>query len=412
MGINPTPTNFKTFTFDGENSRNYGVYITGEGVFNAPERNVEMVDIPGRNGAFALDKGNFNNIEVTYPAGIFADTEADFAQAVSDLRNLLCSKVGYVRLEDDYNPNEYRLAIYKSGLDVEHDFLIAGEFELVFECKPQRYLKSGETAISVTSGDTITNPTRFASHPMLEVTGYGTIEVGGAEIEVANAPIGNVLILPITALKNYGLAQSLYPEFGSLNTGDPFAVTASVEVKVFSSQYMASNQQIISSTNCENPYIRPDPGIWIDFLFDVSTLSCVKGTDASVTATITPSYIINGTTYTPTFSITISYDQANEKLIVSTITKTGSLGPSTTVRNWAVTVHEVFGNSTRQATGNPMYIDLDIGEAWNEDSGTPVSVNNAVQLPSELPTLASGANTITYGNTVTQLDIVPRWWQV
>ena len=198
MGVKPTPTNFKTFTFDGENSRSYGVYITGEGVFNAPERNVEMVEIPGRNGAFALDKGNFNNIEVTYPAGIFADTETDFAEAVSDLRNFLCSRVGYVRLEDDYNPNEYRLAVYKSGLDVEHDFLIAGEFELVFECKPQRFLKSGETPITIGEwGETETytgaiaqfeNPNGWLAvksltadiEPLQDLHGYSSPWVGGA----------------------------------------------------------------------------------------------------------------------------------------------------------------------------------------------------------------------------------------
>ena len=94
MGINPTQSNFKSFTFNGVNSRTYGVYITGQGVFNAPERNVEMVEIPGRNGAYALDKGNFNNIEVTYPASIATDNETDFAQAVSDLRNFLCSQSG------------------------------------------------------------------------------------------------------------------------------------------------------------------------------------------------------------------------------------------------------------------------------------------------------------------------------
>ena len=82
---------FKSLTFDGTSSKDYGVYITGEAVFNAPERNVEMIDIPGRNGAYALDHGNFNNIEVSYPAGIFADNEEDFAQAISDFRNFLCS---------------------------------------------------------------------------------------------------------------------------------------------------------------------------------------------------------------------------------------------------------------------------------------------------------------------------------
>ena len=88
MGIAP----YKTFTFDGESSADYGVYITGEGVFNAPERAVEMVDIPGRNGSYALDQGRFSNIEVTYTAGMVDDSETDFADRLADVRNWLCSK--------------------------------------------------------------------------------------------------------------------------------------------------------------------------------------------------------------------------------------------------------------------------------------------------------------------------------
>ena len=53
MGINPTPTNHRSFTFDGKSTREFGVYITGKDVFNAPERAVEMISIPGRDGEYA-----------------------------------------------------------------------------------------------------------------------------------------------------------------------------------------------------------------------------------------------------------------------------------------------------------------------------------------------------------------------
>ena len=135
MAVASTGNIFKALSFDNVSSRSYGVYITGEAVYNAPEREVEMISIPGRNGQFALDMGRFENIEVTYPAGIFANTEADFARAISDFRNFLCSRKGYVRLTDEYNPNEYRMAIYKSGLEVEPAQLKAGEFEIIFDCK-------------------------------------------------------------------------------------------------------------------------------------------------------------------------------------------------------------------------------------------------------------------------------------
>lgn len=197
MGVIKTPNFYKALTFDGVSSRNYGVYITGEAVFNAPARDVEMISIPGRNGAFALDHGRFENIEVTYPAGIFAENEEDFAKAVSDFRNYLCSRPGYCRLTDEYNSDEYRLAVYKSGLEVSPAQLIAGEFNITFDCKPQRFLTSGEEIFSVGtwgeveeySGDIVTftaddsdalKKCEVDINPIQSLNGYSSPWVGGA----------------------------------------------------------------------------------------------------------------------------------------------------------------------------------------------------------------------------------------
>lgn len=142
----------KGFTFDGEKSLDYDIGITGSAVYNAPTKDVDMVKIPGRNGELALDHGRFNNIEVTYPAGFGDTNQPDFAERISDLRNALASRVGYKRLEDEYNPDEYRMAVYKSGLEVNPvQYGRAGEFDIVFDCKPQRYLKSGEVAYDLSA---------------------------------------------------------------------------------------------------------------------------------------------------------------------------------------------------------------------------------------------------------------------
>lgn len=137
---------FRGFTFDGVNSLDYDIYITGESVYNAPERAVEKVSVPGRNGDLTIDQGRFENLEVTYAqCGCAAKTQAELAEKVAAFRNALCSRVGYKRLTDDYNKDEYRMAMYVSGLEVE---AIAqhrmGTFDIVFDAMPQRFLLSGE----------------------------------------------------------------------------------------------------------------------------------------------------------------------------------------------------------------------------------------------------------------------------
>ena len=99
---------FNNLNFAGVNSIDYGIYITGEAVYNVPERSVEFVSIAGRDGDLILDNGHFENIEVTYPAGCFGVDQTSFADKVRAFRNAIASKKGYQRLTDSYNPNEYR----------------------------------------------------------------------------------------------------------------------------------------------------------------------------------------------------------------------------------------------------------------------------------------------------------------
>ena len=96
----------KTITFNNKSLADYGVYISGKGVFNAPERDTESIKIPGRNGELTIDNGRYNNLALTYPAFIIRDLKTN----IQGLRNHLLSQRGYVRLEDDYYPEEYRLA--------------------------------------------------------------------------------------------------------------------------------------------------------------------------------------------------------------------------------------------------------------------------------------------------------------
>lgn len=122
----------------------YGVEITGEAVYNAPARDVEFVTVPGRNGELVIDHGRFENIEVTYPCSIAAGYQAN----IDGLRAYLKTLVGYVEISDTYHPDEYRLGVYVAGLETTNGWkMTGGTFDLVFNCKPQRFLRSGDEPI-------------------------------------------------------------------------------------------------------------------------------------------------------------------------------------------------------------------------------------------------------------------------
>ena len=194
---------FKDFTFDGENSKDYGVYISGDAVYDAPERAMDMVQIPGRNGALALDNGYYKNIDVTYPAGCFAGDQADFAAKLSRIRNMLASRHRYCRLEDAYHPDYFRMALYKSGLDVSPVARNkAGRFNIIFDAKPQRFLKSGEVVQEL---DADAPPT----------TSYGPADIVTFEGKPGDAIVhGQWPLEPIQDLHGY---DSPWPAGGGVN---------------------------------------------------------------------------------------------------------------------------------------------------------------------------------------------------
>ena len=157
-----------TLTFGGINSATYGIYIDGSGVFNSPERDVTMVTIPSRNGQLSLDNGRFENIEVTYNAFVTENNGKTMAENIRDFRNAIGSLKGYQRLEDTYHTDEFRMGVFRNGIEVEPViYQTGGAFEVTFDCKPQRWILP---EAKYSNGQaTPPNITPFIMHPIIDV---------------------------------------------------------------------------------------------------------------------------------------------------------------------------------------------------------------------------------------------------
>lgn len=173
------------FYLDGVSCRRYGISVSGEDTFNGPERDVESLEIPGRNGDLTLDNKRFKNIPIPYPAIVLGNFKRNAAAA----RAWLLSVPGYRRLEDNYHPDEFRLAKYKEGLEFKpwannH----SGEVTITFDCAPQRFLKSGEDPVEFTEPGVLINPTLFTALPLITLTGDGAGEliVNGHIIQISD----------------------------------------------------------------------------------------------------------------------------------------------------------------------------------------------------------------------------------
>ena len=188
-----------SFTFADITSSEYGVWISGVGTYDAPERDVEYITVPGRNGSLIVDNKRFQPITITYPCFIAKGFEHRF----DAFKAALLSRPGFLRLSDTYHPDHFRKASVKGPLaPTTGIYNRSGTFDLSFYCQPERWLESGETGMllgGLETGGTIWNPTLYPSKPMIVVqmeTGgdTGTFTLGGQTITITDSPSETIYI--------------------------------------------------------------------------------------------------------------------------------------------------------------------------------------------------------------------------
>ena len=172
--------------FNNKSSADCRIQVAHPPGYAYPERDYTITHIPGRNGDIIQDNGCYKNVERTYEVSFDAPNE-DFATYANAVSAWLHSTTGYARLEDSYEPNYYRMATYQESNIFENLYNQAGTATIVFECKPQRFLKTGDNIITIQNSLTIMNPTGFEAYPLFKVTGTsGVLTVNGNSITISS----------------------------------------------------------------------------------------------------------------------------------------------------------------------------------------------------------------------------------
>lgn len=169
------------FYFDGHACGEFNIICSNGGTYDAPERDVTVVEVPGRNGDLTIDNGRWRNMAVTFPCYV----RKGFAAMAPQIRAWLHGAAGYRRLEDDAHPYEYRMARFVSAMKFEPMYIDKeAELEITFSCAPQRFLKSGEDWLVPASGAAIHNPTAFVALPLIWVKALSGVTVDSTTISV------------------------------------------------------------------------------------------------------------------------------------------------------------------------------------------------------------------------------------
>ena len=210
-----------TFTYNGVSSYDLGLRIESKNVFSAPQYDVKFQSIPGRDGDLILPNGRYPNVQVTYSVFLPAKTLTELQEKITAVKAWLYTEPDrYHELRDSYDTGSFRRAVINTALDIEDQLNKIGVFTVSFSCLPFKYLDSGQTAVTVASGNSLTNPTPFASKPLIRVNGSGD-----GVLQISNS--SGVLRLQMEGISSYLYIDSeqmnCYKGAASMND----AVTAS-----------------------------------------------------------------------------------------------------------------------------------------------------------------------------------------
>lgn len=166
--------------FNGRSSKDYHIQVEHPPGYDFPERDYETVHVPGRNGDLIIDNGSYKNVDRKYEISV-GSMDRLFPSMARDISAWLHSGAAYSRLEDSYEPEYYRMAAYVEEGNIENLLFHGARVEITFNCKPQRFLKTGDKKKKIKNLEVIKNPTFYDALPIVLV--YGGSNVGYVTFE-------------------------------------------------------------------------------------------------------------------------------------------------------------------------------------------------------------------------------------
>ncbi|MCR4671995.1 MAG: hypothetical protein K5637_01995 [Lachnospiraceae bacterium] len=132
-------SNIMTFTYNGVNSGDFGLFISNHQQRHA-QRKISRVAVPGRNGDVIFPQEAYENVVERYDVYLIDHVDKEVPDRLGEIMTWLTGDGDYHPLTDDYSATTYREAVLVESADFEDRFKTLGKGTLKFDCKPQRFL--------------------------------------------------------------------------------------------------------------------------------------------------------------------------------------------------------------------------------------------------------------------------------
>lgn len=210
------------FWFGDKSSLSVGINLQRPITFSAAVPIRESVNVAGRNGTLHFESYTFKNRKGN--ADCFAIGE-NAEQKFDAINSFLFGNLAYQKLRTSEDTEHFWLAKVANSSEIAVRLQKLAPFSIEFDCKPQRFLVSGEKIIFASNGDIIENPTPFTALPVIIIngSGEGLLNVAGTVVRLSS--INDMVILDCETQNAYKGTENLNntisaPEFPVLLAGN------------------------------------------------------------------------------------------------------------------------------------------------------------------------------------------------
>lgn len=156
----------------------YGIVINTKPPLVRAEKNVEEIEVPGRDGDLTIDDKTYKPITFPFICTLLDDSNID---------NVITWLDGYSDLILSWRNDRSYKAKMINRIDISESLATLGEFPLLFKAQPFASIINNPI-ITMTVPGNITNAGTHASKPVMKIYGNGaiTLTINGAIIYLTN----------------------------------------------------------------------------------------------------------------------------------------------------------------------------------------------------------------------------------
>lgn len=202
------------FIYKNRSSEEFGLKIISINDISSPERNIEMLEVKGRNGDLIFDHGNYKNFELKFECDVIPHlVNKSLIEIAREMKVWLQSDFSYNNLVISYDLDTYYEAVCINQLDIERVAKDFGYILLKFNCKPYKKLKDNVININKQNTSIINN--YEISYPNIKIFGQGDITLKLNKQEIVLKDVEEHIIIDSDLMNTY--KESLMGQFINQN---------------------------------------------------------------------------------------------------------------------------------------------------------------------------------------------------